>query len=321
MLRLALLVLPLLLLQERGWKLADPKPVEGTRVVQLDGLEQLECAECHVEETREWARTLHANAWVDRAYQAELAKTKRKQGCLACHIPQPLHGAEGELVEQLTARTDDKHFGVSCASCHAGPGGVQYGPRGAATDAHPTARAETFVGAGSNALCVRCHDTTVGPVIGVAKDFVEAGLERRGLTCVGCHMGERVIETPGQPARTVRSHALQTPRDPAFLARAFGLTAKRQGGRVVVEVENLAGHRVPGLIGRKLELEARLLDASGKEVGKSKLALDHQSHLPVGAKVRLELAGDGVRVELTGVHHDPRLKEKVRFLEQGLSVE
>src|SRR6185503_17542859 len=99
---------------------------------------------------------------------------------------------------------------------------------------------------GSNALCSACHAFNIGPVIGIAKDFATANLEGRGLSCVGCHMApvERAWASDAPP-RPGRSHAIQTPRDPAFLRLAFGTTVRTAGGKTTLVLENQAGHRVP----------------------------------------------------------------------------
>jgi hypothetical protein len=193
------------------------------------------------------------------------------------------------------------------------------GPRGAPTDAHKSTRSDTMIGAGSNALCAACHRTSVGPVIGIAKDLELPELASKGLSCVGCHMGPtRTVEVGGEQ-RIVRTHELQSPRDPAFLALAFGLSARRDGKNTLIDVANHAGHRVPGLIGREIEFRATLLDAAGKELGEAKLLLDTSSYLPAGEKLSIELAGQGVKVHVVGLHHDPRLAEPVRFLDVDLT--
>jgi hypothetical protein len=55
------------------------------------------------------------------------------------------------------------------------------------------------------------------------------------------------VADPGSEGPPRRSHALQTPRDPTFLRRAFAVRLDRSGGGTALVVENRAGHRVPGL--------------------------------------------------------------------------
>jgi hypothetical protein len=118
--------------------------------------------------------------------------------------------------------------------------------------------------------------------------------------------------------RPGRSHALQTPRDPAFLRRAFEPSLSVEGAKSVVLIANRAGHRVPGLIGRSIEFKAELLDAGGKTVGQGALTIDTRSYLPVEDRVRIEIEGVGAAVRLIGLHHDPRLEKPVQFMDERL---
>jgi hypothetical protein len=272
----------------------------------------------------EWAATAHGVAWVDEVYQETIARRSRPDLCYGCHVPQPLL-ATGELPRRPRAR-DEHHRGVDCESCHVGPGGAMLGPRGTATEAHPSIASELMRGGGSSALCAACHSTSIGPVIGIAKDFVAADLAQRGRSCVGCHMApvERSwadVEGRRSPARMGRSHALQTPRDSSFLRRAFHLSAEREAGGVRVTVANAAGHRVPGLIGREIRFAFELADAEGVVIGRAELAFDATAYLPLGAVRELMIAGDGERVLVRGLHLDPRHAEPILFLERALPVE
>jgi hypothetical protein len=309
--------------------LAPPAPIDGDERVHVGDLAALDCARCHAEVAAEWAATLHAYAWTDNLYQEELAGRRKPQSCHGCHIPRPLHVTG--LDQKPVAREDDLHLGVTCVACHGGPGGEILGPRGTPTDAHVSRRAETFVGAGSNALCASCHGTFVGPVLGVARDFEGSARAAAGGSCVECHMAgvERSFAlTPAEdggagvasPVRQGRSHALQTPRDPAFLRRAFGWTAQRLDGRSVLKVRNLAGHRVPGLIGREILVDVELLDAAGATLARGELRFDAEEPLSTDEERSVELEGDGARLRVRGRHVDPRLAQPVPFLEVELAL-
>lgn len=303
-------------LQTPQWSLAKPAPAPDGRPALLGRAAESKCNECHAGIVAEWAATTHALAWEDELYQEELAGRKKAEACHGCHAPAPLHAAPFSAKPQ--ARADERHFGVSCESCHLAPDGALLGPTGAATDKHATRRSDTLRGAGSNALCSACHRTTVGPVIGIAKDFELSELPARGESCVACHMAPlRELESGGE-TRVVRSHELQTPRDPAFLAQSFELSLEREGPVTRVVIANRAGHRVPGLIGRELEFRASALDAQGKELARGELSLTTDSYLPLGERVRLELAAAAAKVRIVALHHDPRLKQPVRFLELDL---
>ena len=97
-------------------------------------------------------------------------------------------------------------------------------------------------------------NATVGPVIGIAKSFVETDQQGLGLSCVGCHMpavrrpwANADPASPDEsgefPVRSGKSHRLATPRDPEFLRRAF----RRPPTAIEVRTRKLDG-LLPGLI-------------------------------------------------------------------------
>jgi hypothetical protein len=303
--------------QEDEPLLAPPAPAIAMRPERVE-LERNACAECHAEVAEEWATSAHALAWVDEVYQADIATKRRPDLCHGCHVPEPL--LAGPLARPL-AREGAREHGVSCESCHADADGAVLGLRGTEVAAHPGRASEHLAVPGSNALCSACHATTIGPVIGIAKDFAAAGLEARGLSCVGCHMApvERAFAA-GAPVRAGRSHALQTPRDPAFLRLAFGLEAQRSGGRSALVVRNQAGHRVPGLIGREITFRAELRDASGTVLERAELVVDERAYLPVDAVRELRFTRSGASIHVLGLHRDPRAEEPVTFADETLTL-
>jgi len=302
------------------WTLRPPAPALEGRPERLPGAEQSACAECHLSIVDEWAKTSHALAWEDEVYQDDLADRKKAESCHGCHAPTPLMQQE-DVGAKPKARAGDRHFGVSCESCHLGPGDVLLGPTGAATDAHATARSDHFIGAGSNALCASCHKVTVGPVIGIAKDFLSSELATSGASCVECHFAPLHPETPPAPGeRVVRSHEIQTPRDPSFLAQCFDLSIERSGEDARLVIRNRAGHRVPGLIGRKFEFKASVVDAAGKELSKASVEFDTSSYLPLGESATLDLGRGGQRVKVEALRHDERQKQPATFLERELEL-
>jgi len=301
------------------WPLQPPAPVPDGRPEKLARASELACAECHAAQVAEWAGTTHALAWENEPYQEELQGRKKAESCHGCHAPVALHGADDALLTgKPEARKEARHLGVSCESCHLATDGALLGPTGAATDKHATRKGASFGAAGSNALCASCHRTTVGPVIGLARDFEQSAGAAEGATCVGCHMAPRADVAVEGGTRTVRSHALQTPRDPAFLALGFELALALDASSPALRVRNRAGHRVPGLIGRELEFVATALDAAGAELGRETLTLTTESYLPVDESVDLALPARTARVRVLGRHHDPRLEKPVTFLEREL---
>jgi hypothetical protein len=308
--------------------LSAPAPAVAITPAHLDGLESYACASCHTEVAAEWESSAHGLAWVDEAYQASLKKRRRPKSCYGCHAPEPLLASEGDGGGELRRpkpRATDQHFGVGCEACHEGPGGVVLGPRGTEVEAHPSQVSNYMSAPGSDALCAACHATNIGPVIGVAKDF-QARSDKGGLSCVACHMApvtRRWADGDDVPERTGRSHALQTPRDPAFLRRAFRVSWRSDGGRSRVVIANEAGHRVPGLVGRVITFEASVVD--GEEVIETvSLTIDVEAYLPAERSIEIRLdglvgkAGADARVQLVGTHVDPRSDATVEFLNETL---
>jgi hypothetical protein len=303
-----------------GHLLEEPAPAVIIAPGTVPGVEAHGCRECHPDVTHEWAASAHGLAWVDEDYQDTISQRKRPELCHGCHVPRPV--LHGDPDDRPRARDEVRVHGVDCASCHEAADGAQLGPHGRTVDAHPSRASEHMSAPGSNALCSACHDTNVGPVLGIAKDFAAAGMAERGLSCVGCHMAPvtRAWAT-GADEREGRSHALQTPRDPAFLRLAFGLE-RVDGPPAKVIVRNQAGHRVPGLVGREIELRADLLDASGAVLESVTHRIDARAHLPVDGELELvftkALPADA-RIRVAGLHHDPRSLEPIPFLDAMLA--
>lgn len=311
--------------QEPALKLAQPAPAIALRPAKVEKLEEYACASCHMEVAKEWAETAHALAWLDEFYRKEMEHHRRPESCHGCHAPEPLHLSD--VADRPDVRDDARHLGISCESCHLGPDGAMNGPRGTATDAHPSRLSDTMSAPRSSVLCASCHRVNIGPVIGIAKDFESSKQSERGRSCVGCHMAqvERRWATAPEgaeqpPVRLGRSHAIQTPRDPGFLRQAFGLSVRKDGGSTFVAIANQAGHRVPGLVGRRLEFEVRVLDGSGKELGRGALVLDERAYLPVDGKLEVEVAATGAEVSVVARHTDPRASEPIVFLEERLKA-
>lgn len=315
-------------------ELKPPAPKAFLRPREIENPEAVSCNACHAQIVAEWKDTAHALAWVDEEYRDQLQDKKKPESCYGCHIPKPM--MQAEISQKPPARENDRHLGISCESCHLGPDGVMLGPRGTPTGAHPTKKSDVFIAGGSNALCISCHKVNIGPVVGIAKDFEQARLGESGKSCVGCHSaiveqafanvpsaaqagGAKDAEAP-PPVRKGRSHALQTPRDPTFLARAFEASAREAGGKTVVSIKNMAGHRVPGLIGRKIEFKAEALDAQGKVLVQGTLELDAASYLGLGETSAITLGASAASVHLTGLERDPRAESPIAFLDLALPV-
>jgi hypothetical protein len=305
-----------LAIREDAWKLEPPKPAVALKPPRLEKLEGDTCGKCHADVVGEWVSTAHAIAWVDEVYREEIKDKTRPEGCYGCHAPKPILAAG--LAARAEARSDGRDIGISCEACHLGPEGAMLGPTGAENPAHKSVKSEHMTEKASSAMCAACHSTNIGPVVGIAKDFVAAKLDAQGKSCVGCHMAAVERKPADGAAHSGRSHEIQTPRDPAFLARAFEPSVRVEGGKTIVVLKNKAGHRIPGLIGRKIEFQVEVLGADGKPAGKGSLVLDAKNYLAVEKSSEIAVAATGKSVHVRGLHHDPRAEKPVEFLDVSL---
>jgi len=272
------------------------------------------CADCHAAIDAEWARSAHGIAWTDPIYQAELKKATRRESCIPCHIPRPLHVSG--FSEIPLPREDSLEEGVACDTCHLGADGAYHGPFGGASSAHASVADPRFSDLlRTNEICLPCHSTRIGPVLPLGRDFEREGAAAAGKSCVGCHMEpvERPMATDAgleaqPPVRSGRSHALLGPRDGAFAASAFAIETVREGGGVRLVVRNEAGHRVPGLVGREFVLTFQLLGENGKKLEAKEMRIDHRAFLPAGRSREVSfdsLAGAReIRIEAVCRHPD-----------------
>jgi nitrate/TMAO reductase-like tetraheme cytochrome c subunit len=249
------------------------------------------CAECHPKQYEEWKGTLHAKSWVDEAYQRALKHKRRPQSCYACHIPGPFLE---RLPKRPRARKELKDAGISCSSCHEGEGKI-HGPLGIRNEAHPSVKSAVFA-KGSSDLCITCHKTKVGPVLPLAKDFLASPLPKKGKTCMSCHMGKversnAIDPKTGKevgPKRKGRSHSIQGPTNPKFLAHAFRLEADFGKEKTSIQVQNRAGHRIPGLLMRAFQVEITAFDSQGKTLWSKKALISGKASLAYGKALSFE---------------------------------
>lgn len=326
----------------------QPAPAADGRPIKLDQLESLACAECHTDIAGEWSRSLHALAWEDQRFQDAIAKKRKPQSCQGCHIPNPiLHGAIGRKpspradtplgeVSEDKLTHNPRHFGVSCISCHGASDGAMLGPIESSPDneisgAHASRKHDAFGGKLGDALCIACHRTNVGPVIGIAKDFESTRQADKGLSCVGCHMApvERSnasgLNEDGtkwsSPVRKGRSHELQTPRDPRYLALAFGLEAERTSEGAKLIITNQAGHRVPGLRDRFMTFTVSTLDRQGVILGQTEHVIETDNYLAVDARLEITVVGkDATRIAVHATHTWDGVPKPVTFIERQFEL-
>lgn len=199
------------------------RPLAEERVPKgLASLSSRECGGCHVEIYREWRQSVHAQAWTDLQFQAELGKQPGVRWlCVNCHTP--LRNQLDSLVvalrdgdvERPTRRANPafdaglREEGITCAACHVRDGAVE-GPFADARAPHAVRLNTAFLGAEA---CLRCHQAVQAYP---GKNFVctfQTGDEWRegphaatGRVCQDCHMPaiERPLAAGGAVRRTGR---------------------------------------------------------------------------------------------------------------------
>jgi hypothetical protein len=265
-----------------------------TPVPGLPDLSAGTCQGCHPETHAEWTTSIHAVAWIDPQFQAEITKSGNRWLCMNCHTPLQiqqeklaigLHDGDVErpiLVDNPAYDVSLRDEGITCAACHVRDGVVR-GPGLGGNAPHPV-EADPAYRDGS--LCLRCHQAEATYP---GKNFVctfNTGAEWRagpyaaeGTTCGDCHMPS--IQRPaavGGPVRTVGRHwwrGAGIPKIPGRYpppeANAFGLetAARVADGRLIIEATNAhAGHMLPsGDPERRVHVDARFVGADGRELG------------------------------------------------------
>jgi hypothetical protein len=225
----------------------------------LHSLSANSCASCHPEFYKEWATSIHSQAWTDPYFQVDWVFDGKQQICKNCHIPldrQQEHKVVGFndqekwqpiLEPNPMFDTQLQHEGVTCAACHFRDGKI-LGPYGSTRAAHPVEKL-----ANPNEICLKCHvvggnrwDTffrfppcgTVAeihntpdatkdtpPVAASTADHEAVGASDVLPNCVQCHMplAERSLVLGGQ-VRTVRKHLWRGGHDPEMVQQGLDAT-------------------------------------------------------------------------------------------------
>lgn len=194
-----------------------------------------QCMACHAQEYAEWSTSWHAQAWSDPEVRA-LSNDFQNTDCIDCHAPLPVF--ETGIGQRVLPRSARRGEGVDCIACHLLPeghtsGGVVAGTRDAPTAAcRPTALRDL----GSSAFCAVCHDQH-----DTTKQWMVTDYAARGIGCVDCHM-----VPPGGSSSKGHDHTMIGGHDLDLVKSAVEMRGKRDGGRWVVEVQNVgAGHHFP----------------------------------------------------------------------------
>jgi len=233
------------------------------------------CGGCHSAIYEQWQRSYLSQSWTLAEGQTKLhGLTLRLRGmdpnerrfCLECHAPLALAWPEDIDVADPLAQE-----GVTCVVCHTAqtvevdeaparmandPHGPMLGPfDDAVSPWHATGTAEHML-RWDNQLCGSCHSSK-WPQNGVPIDWTwqewHEDAEPDDENCVECHMPAytgKAADLEGVPTRSLRDHSFPGGHDADFVAEAMtlalaGIERDADGLRLLVDVQNLAGHDLP----------------------------------------------------------------------------
>jgi len=253
---------------------AYERPLRVTGLESIQGLPDLSaqtCRACHAEIHDEWQLSVHAAAWIDPQYQAEIGKSGNRWLCLNCHTPLltqqdrwPVGLVDGDieaprLVDNPVFDEALRDEGITCAACHV-QGDTIAGPGLGGPAPHPVRADPAFR---SGELCMRCHQAEASwPDKGfvctfqTGDEWMAGPYDDEGTTCVTCHMPSIVRPVAaGGPPKQVGRHWWRGAgipkvrgRYPPAEANPFGLAvdAAIDEDEVVLSYRNAhAGHMLP----------------------------------------------------------------------------
>lgn len=239
------------------------------------------CAECHVDQHRDWSTSLHSQTMGNGIlWQARALSPAEVVRCLDCHAPLAEQKTLlGQALNWPDAPTDkapayvppDLHQqGLVCAACHV-RAHVRYGPPPSPgklpgdTPGLPHGGYQESKAFADSRFCATCHQFSEdGPSLNgklLENTLNEWRVSRHATeerTCQSCHMPER-------------RHLWRGIHDPDMVREA--LTTKfsvepGEGGRLRVRAEirnSGAGHYFPTYLVSKVWLRLIVVDATGTE--------------------------------------------------------
>ncbi len=209
---------------------------------------EAECVECHADVAAQWAGSRHHGSFSNPDFQRSYAR-EPNGFCRDCHAPAlaRLPAAEAEAL------------GVGCVDCHLDPartGLLTSGVAGAPSLApHSLTRTAEF----ATQTCARCHEFAFPsgswrpPGTMMQTTMTEhAASSFADRSCAACHM----------PAH---DHGFASTRDDAAIRGALSVVARREGDKVILDLEPITvGHAFPtGDLFRRLELHAEWITSEG----------------------------------------------------------
>lgn len=278
------------------------RPISVTGFETVPGVASMSvqaCEGCHPQIAAEWRQSIHAQAWIDPQFQAEIAKSDNRWLCVNCHTPLltqqdrwPVGIVDDDVERPRWVRNGQfdaalRDEGLNCAGCHVREDGI-HGPGLENSQApHAVVVDETYRSDAAEPMCLACHQaeqTYEG------KPFVctfQTGDEWRagpyaavGQACSHCHQPK--VQRPaavGGPVRTVGRHWFKGSGIPKFADRPGavdalpgpGLEVSAQlvtGGLKITAVNANAGHWLPsGDPERWVQVDVTFRDATDGALG------------------------------------------------------
>lgn len=283
------------------------------------------CGKCHKTIYDQWKTSRHAAAWTNQPYKDWMAKKSKPESCHKCHIPSSILDIAPKQPKPREERLDE---GVGCASCHVLDGKV-HGPHGTQCEAHENVKSKLFE-SGSVDLCQSCHRVAPKPVISLGKDFEKSDFPAQGKNCRSCHMPEfdghaTFDDKTGEPLgekRKVKSHAFVGASHEEMTAKAFELKVAKSADGVKLSLQNLAGHRLPGLELRRYDVRFALVDKDGKELTGKDGVISEEEPIKVGTSIDVDLpAQEGAVAARVRLQHFWQAAPKGKWDDKGLALE
>jgi hypothetical protein len=259
------------------------RPMQAETPRGIASLSAKDCGRCHRETYREWAGSMHAQAWTEPYFQVDFKYDGSLQICLNCHTPLVnqqqnlvLGFRDREKFDPILAPNQEydaalRDEGVTCAVCHIRNGRI-VGPFPTDKAPHPVEH-DPEMSQGIKP-CLRCHvvsgkrwDTFYAiPPCGTVAEIDAGG---RTIDCVSCHMPSVVRPAAeGMPARKGRQHLFHGGHEPGRVKESLRVDHRLEDDGLVVTLTNVgAAHYLPtGTPDRHLTLEVKLLGRGGEVV-------------------------------------------------------
>jgi hypothetical protein len=213
-----------------------------------------QCKACHEDVYAEWRSSHHAIAYTNPEVR-KLSDDFRNKECQACHLPRPI--LETGLGRRPLPRYDRPNEGVGCITCHMDQHGRIVGRNTRLDAGCMPIRNEPWL---TMENCKTCHNQH-----GTTDQWEASEYPSRKIDCNTCHMPEITRGHGG----IGRGHVYPGAHDINMLRQAAEFRARKEGDKIIVEVENNgAGHNFP------TEERHRAVDVIYRYVDEAQLELD-----------------------------------------------